>query len=366
MFFLRTRRIGISNSIGWTDLSIILLLGLCCCQQPQKESSSSPSLLLRHATGFEVTPNTIEVIEPWPGAQRQVYPLPQNVQRVICTSTTHLHFLELLGLEDRLVGFPTTRYIYSEKIRKRVDDGEIRDIGPDGAINLELVLSLKPDLVIAFDAGNESGILQQIKEAGIPVMLNADYMEKTPLGRAEWLKFFGAIFDRERKADSVFHFIESNYIALRDQAAATAERPAIMTGVLLGETWFLPGGQNWLATFFEESGGKYVWGENQDRGWLELSFEAVYEQAGTASYWIGTATFSSREELLGADDRYHNFDPVSHDRVYNYDLRYRQNGGNDFFESAYARPDIVLADLIAILHPEVLPDHQPFYFGKLP
>lgn len=320
-----------------------------------------------YANKFELHGDQVTVTEPWPGATRSIaYPLQEAPKRVVVTSTTHLPYLEMLGVEDRLVGFPSTQYISSPKIRKLVEEGEITNLGPDGNINLELLISLEPDAVFAFDMGSESASLDKIAESGIPVIYNADYLETSALGRAEWIKFFGAFFDQENRADSIFSVIANRYDSLKSLKKNAAARPTIFSGVLYGDVWFLPGGKNWAAEFYQDAGGHYLWANDSTSGWLEISFESVYDKAHHADFWIGTSTFNTRKELIGQDARYAEFRAYQDDQIYNYNKRISPSGGYDFFESGYARPDIVLADLIRMLHPELLPGYETYYFQKLP
>ncbi|MFK7952935.1 MAG: ABC transporter substrate-binding protein, partial [Ekhidna sp.] len=226
-------------------------------------------------------------------------------------------------------------------------------------------LSLDPDAVIAFDMGGESTTLYKIEESNIPVLYNSDFLEQTPLGRAEWIKFFGALLNKRREADSIFLAIEKEYLRLLEIGKNVTNRPTILDGVVYGDTWFLPGGRNWASTFFKDAGGEYLWESDTTSGWLELSFESVYEKANDAHFWIGTSTINTKKELLGQDIRYESFSPFSNDKVYNYNKRIGPNGGYDFFESGYSRPDLILSDLIKILHPELLPEYETYYFKQL-
>ncbi len=367
MFFSRTRRKNCLAYINWINCLPWAFLVLGCVEQSQQKEAHGDTLNTRinYASNFEVSGDTIKVLQPSPGAPAQFYKRPPNPLRIICTSTTHLHYLELLGLEDRLVGFPSTKYIYSEKIRSQVASGKTVDIGPDGSINIEMVLSLQPDLVIAFDAGNEGRSLNLMQEAGIAVMLNGDYMETTALGRAEWLKFFGAIFGVEKQADSIFSTVESNYLRLRALASNPKRRPTIMTGIPYGGTWFLPGGDNASAVFYQEAGGNYLWSDDTNTGWIERSLETVYDNANDAEFWLGTGTYGNLSTLVSSDERFAGFAPVRNGNVFNYDKRMIPEGGNDYFESAYVRPDLILADLIAIIQPTLLPEHELVYYQRL-
>jgi iron complex transport system substrate-binding protein len=328
------------------------------------ETLSSQSLV--YATKFNIQEDHLSVMEPWPGSKSAIdYTFESIPQRVVVTSTTHLPYLELLGLEDKLVGFVGTNNIYSEKINGHLKSGKIVELGINGKINLELLLASQPDLVIAFDLGGESTTLDKIVEAGIPIVYNSDFLEETALGRAEWIKFFGYVFDKSKIADSIFSCMVERYQYLKSLTQNVTERPSVFSGVVYGDTWFLPGGKNWSAQFIKDAGGTYVWEDNLSSGWLELSFETVLDRAREARFWIGVASINTRTELMAQDARYELFEAYQEQRIYNYNKRIGNNGGFDFFESAYARPDLVLADLIRILHPELLPNHSTYYFQKI-
>lgn len=348
-------------------ISTFMLYIFYSCSQPENHSDPSTSESETHfASGFELYEDSISVLEPWPGAVKSItYKFNEAPKRIVVTSTTHLPYLELLGVETTLVGFPSTQYISSDNIRKLVEQGNIKDLGPDGNMNLEILFDLKPDLVIAFDMGKESTTLDKIEEAGIDVVYNSDYLEKTALGRAEWIKFFGAIFQKRDKADSIFQEIAREYNQLKEIADTISNKPSVFSGVMYGDAWFLPGGENWSAQFFTDAGANYIWEENTSSGWLELSFESVYAKANQAEYWIGVSTFTSLSELQGQDVRYSDFSAFKNNKVYNYSKKTSESGGFDFFESGYSRPDVILADLIHIFHPHLLPEHNLNYFEKL-
>lgn len=348
----------------------IVMIALASCSSPntqEKAVDEQGAGLISHATKLQINKESLTITEPWPGAAKpKSYPLHEAPKRVIVTSTTHIPYLEMLGVTDRLVGFPNTKFISSPTIQKRVSQGKVRDIGPDGDFNLEVILSLQPDLIVVYDMGAESNKLDKFKELGIPFIYNADFLETSALGRAEWIKFFGALFDKQLLADSIFSAIAKRYDSLSSLVRTEAtEFPTILSGIMYGDTWFMPGGQNWAAGFFKDAGGNYLWADNPESGWLEASFESVLSKAEHCDYWIGTSTLNSREALISQDERYTLFQAYRQDRVFNYSKRISPDGGYDFFESAYARPDLVLGDLVHILHPELLPEHDLYYFESL-
>lgn len=349
-----------------------MILLIVACSGPKKEESTvSTKETVKYAKGFHFETDTdgkryLVVDEPWPNATEPIrYDLANAPKRLVCTSTSHLPFFEMLDEAESVIGFPNLSYISSEVFIERASKGLLTDLGPDGSMNMELLLGIDPDAVVAFDMGGESKTLAKIQEAGIPVYYNADFLEQSPLGRAEWIKFFGALLDKEKEADSIFNSIATEYNRLVTLASNVGTRPSILSGVVYGDTWFLPGGNNWAATFFSNAGGTYLWDADTTSGWLELSFETVYEIGNNADVWIGTSTLNTMEEMKGQDQRYATFQAFVNQEVYNYNKKIGPNGGYDFFESGYSRPDLVLADLIKILHPELLPEYETVYFQNI-
>lgn len=348
---------------------IIILISACSGPKNEKSTVVDVEKVL-YAKGFhfetEGDKRYLVIDEPWPNATKSVrYLIDEAPMRIVCTSTSHLPFFEMLGSEAAVVGFPNLNYISSEVFIQRASEGFLTDLGPDGNMNMELLLGINPDAVVAFDMGGESKTLAKIQESGIPVYYNSDFLEQSPLGRAEWIKFFGALLNKEEKADSIFNEIAHEYNGLQELASTIEKRPSILSGVVYGDTWFLPGGNNWAATFFRNAGGEYLWDSDTTSGWMELSFEAVYAKANNAEFWIGTSTLNSMDEMIGQDQRYGSFNAFENEQVYNYNKKIGPNGGYDFFESGYSRPDLVLSDLIKILHPELLPGYETVYFQNI-
>jgi iron complex transport system substrate-binding protein len=374
---------------------ISLILFLSCGKKesaqndPLSVSEEGRKLPLEYGTRFSMTDfnscKELKVISPWPGSSdtftyllsrrenRENFVGKNNyeakivspVKRLVCFSTTHLPYLEMLGEAETLVGFPTTSYISSEVFQERVKEGKIRDLGPSNEINLEALLDLNPDLVMAFTQNNDLSMIRKIQQAGISVVLNADYLEDHPLGRAEWIKFMAAFFDKEIVADSIFREIRSRYQSTRNRMDRVPERPTVFTGIVYGDTWFMPGGRNYGSIFFEDAGADYIWSDNPSREILQLSFESVYDRARNADFWVGVATYHSLREIRQADERYTEFKAFQNGNVYNYTAKLTPQGGNPYFEKGYARPDIILIDLSKIFHPEIMQEHRFYFYEKL-
>lgn len=283
------------------------------------------------------------------------------IENIICFSTSHLPAITALGQAPQLIGFPDTQWIYDSSLQTLVKDGSIADIGQKNGVNIEKTLTLNPGLVMAYSKGSAFEQLKPLQQADIPVVVNLDYMETNPLGRAEWIKFTAAFFQKLDQADSIFQEIELNYQKLTTKTAGIQNKPTVMTGVMYGDTWYVPGGKSYAAAFIEDAGGKYLWSENNESGSLELSYESVLKKAEDADYWLGAANFKSYAELKDTDSRYSYFKAFREQKIYGYTKRVSESGANDFLESGFLRPDLILQDYINILHPEVLNDSSTYF-----
>lgn len=273
--------------------------------------------------------------------------------------------LDYLGETNKLVGFPTLDYICSERMRARIDSGKVTELGVDKGMNMERLVTLKPDMVMGYLLSGDYGQFKKMEELGIDVVLNAEYLEKHPLGRAEWIKFVALFFNKDEEADSIFNAIEQEYNLTKQISDTVASQPTVMSGIVYGDAWFLPGGQNYAARLLSDAGYSYRWEEDPSHGFLQLSFESVYEKAYDTDYWIGVGSYNSLKEINDADQRYSKFRPFEEGNVYTYNARTGARGGNEYLELGYLRPDIILKDLVKISHPGLLPSHQLYFHRKL-
>jgi iron complex transport system substrate-binding protein len=373
-------------------LSLILALALLTgCgskkNEPAVTESKTSVIKIKYAEGFKISSDgnsyVVEVNYPYQGATSgyryllvpQGQPVPEHdasvrvvrtpVKKIVCTSTTHIPLLDYLGETNSLVGFPTLDYISSEKTRQRIDAGKVTELGVDKGMNLEQLTVLKPDMVMGYTMSSDYGQFKKVEDLGIPVVINSEYLEKHPLGRAEWIKFVALFFGKEREADSVFNAIERNYLETKLMADSVAVKPNVLSGIVYGDTWFMPGGENYASKILKDAGCNYLWARDSSQGFLKLSFEAVYDRAHNADLWIGTGTFKSLAEIKAADNRYSKFRPFKEKNIYTSNARLGAKGGSEVMELGYLRPDIILKDLVKIGHPQLLEGYQLYFHKKL-
>ena len=288
------------------------------------------------------------------------------IKEIVVTSTTHIPMLELLNEESSIVGFPHTTYISSEKTRALIDTGKIKEIGKESALNTEILLDLQPELVVGYSITSADKSLTTAQKAGISVIYNGDWLEETPLGRAEWIKFFGVLYNKEKQADSIFNAIETNYLKAQKIALKAALKPTILSGAIMSkDIWNLPAGESFVAQFLKDANLNYLWKDSKGKGSLSLSFESIFDTGRNADYWIAPGYFLSKEQLLQSNQIYEEFTAFKNDRIYTPSSKKGKTGGVIYYELAPTRPDLVLKDIIKITNPDLLPNYELTFFEKM-
>ncbi len=291
---------------------------------------------------------------------RKVIKTPIN--RIICLSTSHLGFIDALNENESVVGISGAPYVSNPEIQQRIKEGKVLDVGYGQNLNYEVILNQKPDLVMVYGVGSEvTGYTQKLEELGIPVVMNAEYLEETPLGKAEWIKFVGALYEKETEADEFFSEVEKNYLQLKKKADEASEHPKVLVGSPYKDSWWVPGGKSYLANLIHDAGGDYLGKDNSSHESYVISFENALTLGNEADVWINMGILASKKEILAADSRFKNFKVLSAGKVYNNNKRLSEGGGNDFWESGTVRPDIVLSDLISVFHPGLISEEMVYY-----
>lgn len=288
------------------------------------------------------------------------------VNSIVAMSTTQLPHLSELGLLDKLVGVDSFLYINNPDVRKKIEASELVEIGSGGQVNVEQALDLQPDLIMTYGVGNpEYDTHPKLLEANLKVVLNGEYMETSPLGRAEWIKFTAAFFNREARATDVYDTIARRYREMAAKVRNVATRPTVFTGAPFQDTWSMPGSRSYIAQLLADAGADYLWADDTSTGSQPLSFEEVFERARNADFWLNPGSWQSLSEIEAADERFTRFAAFQNGNVFNNNKRLNENGGNDYWETGVTNPHLILADLIKILHPELLPDHELYFYQQL-
>lgn len=371
---------------------IILLIVLAfplmqCKKEVNQQKNNIPKNEIQYAKGFSILNHegysVITVSNPWPKANKSyTYILKEKngivpdslnqfpvilvpIKNIVVTSTTHIPSLEMLGVEKTLVGFPNLNYISSEKVRALIDAKKVKELGANQALNTEVLIELQPDVIIGYGLDNNNPTLDNLQKNGLKVLLNGDWNEQSPLGKAEWIKFFGAVYGKQELANSLFSKIEKDYLQTLEIAKRGTSHPTILAGDMYEDKWYLPQGTSWGCQLLKEAQGNYLWAETTGTGSLSLSFETVLVKGKNANIWITSGQFGSLQEMLDANPHYAQFKAFQNKNVFSFSGRKGKTGGVLYYELAPNRPDIVLKDIVKILHPELLTGYKPFFFEKL-
>ncbi len=364
-----------------------LLLSDCHPAKKPEATAANVSNNIKYAQGLSIQKcsgySVVKVTNPWPNAQQTFTyilkeknaVLPESlkkftqisvpIQTVVVTSTTHIPSLEMLNVEKTLVGFPQLDYISSPKVRALIDAQKVKELGTNQNLNTEALLDLQPNLIVGYGIDGVHPTLDLLQKSGLKVMFNGDWNETSPLGKAEWIKFFGALYGKEKLADEIFSSIEKNYLSTKQKALKTSQKPTVMAGALYENQWYLPHGNSWGSLFIKDAGANYLWANSKGTGSLSLSFETVLEKAVNADVWIGPSQYTSLAEMQKDNPHYAQFKAFKNKQVYSYSNKKGATGGLIFYEWAPNRPDWVLQDLVKIFHPELMPDTDFHFFEPL-
>ncbi|RKS53293.1 iron complex transport system substrate-binding protein [Gillisia mitskevichiae] len=370
-------------------LLCLVLISSCKNEESKTVYSNSNGEVVpvEYAKGFEIKQfegyKLLVVNDPWPKADKSfTYLLVEKganiptevqydqkvdipVQKIVVTSTTHIPSIEILNEEQSLVGFPGLDYISSNKVRTRISKGLVTELGQNESINTEILISLDPDLVIGFAIDGNNKTFNTIQKSGIPVIYNGDWTEESPLGKAEWIKFFGAFYDKDELASLKFNEIRDSYLESIELAKDANISPTVLSGSMYKDQWYVPYGNSWQAQFIQDANANYIYKDTKGSGSIALSFESVLDKSKDAAYWVAPGQFQSFQQLLETSSHYKQFKAVHDKKVFTYSNSLGTSGGVLYYELAPTRPDLVLKDLISIFHPELLPDYQPTFFKVL-
>lgn len=344
--------------------------------------SKAERFIIEKRNGF----TRLTITDPWQGARNISYVynlvpegtvLPEEldssmiisvpVEKIICMSTTYVSMISALGEENTISGVSGREYIYSAGIQRNIKMELIEDVGYETSLNKELILKISPDLVMMYGIGSESsGYVAKLMELGVPVMFNADYLETDPLSKAEWIKVFGALYCKERMADSIYNIEVDSYNSLQAYVSENiSERPKVLLGLPFKDTWFVSPGNSFISKLIADAGGDYLWHDTESALSMPFGIENVYLKAITADYWLNIGSVITRDEISLFDRRLTELPCFKNGNLYNNNKRITDAGGNDYWESGSVYPHIILRDIASILHPDLFVDNELFFYRKI-
>lgn len=366
--------------IGFIVCSFISLVA---CNPKSDTGAPVHNYAVNHATGFSVLKydnyTKVTIRNPWDTLQNlQQYilvrkgdklpsPLPQGtvvripLESVIAYGALQCSILEELKVTETLKGVCESKYIDLPFVKRGIESGLIPDVGEAMAPDVEKIIELEPEAILTSPFQNMS--YGRVSKTGIPLIECADYMERTPLGRAEWIRFHGLFYDKEALADSIFNETCKRYQELTALAATTEERPSVISEQKTGPTWYVPGGKSYMSNIFKDAGARYIWENDNSPGSLALSFEEVFDKGVDADFWL--IKFNSATPLDYTQLK-NNFPLNARFKAWREKNIYTCNTGEvAYYEETPFHPDRLLVDMIAVFHPELLPAYQRVYFKPM-
>ena len=371
---------------------IIAVAFLFSCSDNSVVRQTEPIYTPRYAKGFSVERDTTTgekllcIRNPWQGASDIVFYTEIDSlsppKRIVAMSSSHAAMLDAVGCSDRIVGLSGCRFIYNNDLCKKIAEGEIAEVGYDSAFDFEKIRSLNADIVLLYGvAGEAKSITDKLDELRIPYIYIGDYLEDDPLGKAEWVVALASLCGVESKGIAFFEGVESRYNALREQKYCSAYKPRVMLNLPYRDTWFMPPHNSYMVRLIEDAGGEYILKTKDERRKTKednlstlnsqlstkskpISLEEALVLAMKADFWINLGQITSKEEVCAAAPRFAKVDAVKFNRLYNNTKRTNESRGSDFWESGAVRPDLILEDLINILHYEA-PTEKLYYYTKL-
>ncbi|MDE6446422.1 MAG: ABC transporter substrate-binding protein [Alistipes sp.] len=372
----------------WIQLAVVALCAIvvaaCGRKSVSLEDFDKPVYMLEYASGFDIQGAEgrqsvlLTVTNPWQGADgiavqlfiaRDGETAPEgfdgqvlegDAERIVAMSSTHIAMLDAIGEVDRVVGVSGIDYISNPDIQARRD--RIGDVGYEGNINYELLLSLDPDLVLLYGVNGASGMEPKLRELGIPFMYVGDYLEESPLGKAEWMVALSEVVGCRSEGEKVFAEIPVRYNALKQRVAENAlDAPSVMLNMPYGDSWFMPSAGSYAVRLIEDAGGDYIYKKNTGNASTPVDMEEAYLLASAADLWLNVGMASTLGEVKAACPKFADTRCFRNGYVYNNNARTNAAGGNDYFESGVVHPELVLRDLIKIFHPELVEEDFVYY-----
>ena len=372
------------KTVIYLFLSLLFLLSSCRGGQGSKEIPQGDTLALRYATHLTLVDYTDYIVatlrNPWDTLQTlhtyvlvpREKELPSSLpagtvvrtplQHTVVYSSVHMALFEELGAASVIGGVCDLKYIRLPFVIQACANAEMVDCGDGINPDIERIIDLNPDAILLSPFENSGGY-GRIEKLNIPLIECADYMETSPLGRAEWMRFYGLLLGKEAEADSLFAEVESRYLQLKLRASLSSYSLSVISELKNGSAWYVPGGRSTMGRLFSDAYGRYAFADDLHSGSVPLSFETVFDKAGQSDVWL--IKYNRKRDLTYADLQ---ADYVGYTGFKAFQTRniYACNTGKvSFYEETPFHPDYLLSDLIQIFHPEIINLGGLRYFCKI-
>lgn len=290
--------------------------------------------------------------------------LDGDASRVICMSSTHVALLDAVGTVESVVGVSGIDFVTNEYVMANRD--KVHDVGYDNSVDYEMVVALDPDVVLLYGVTGASVMESKLQELGIPYVYIGEYIEQVPLGKTEWMVAVAEIVGRRAEAEQLFAEVPQRYDALKQRvASAKSVNPKVMINTPYADSWFMASTTSYVACLIADAGGDYIYKMNSSNTSLPIDIEEAAVLVSQADIWINAGSVATLEDMRRQYPKFADMRCVEQGAIFNFDRRMSPRGGNDYWESGVLKPDVVLADLIKIFHPELMAEHEFVYYRKL-
>lgn len=288
--------------------------------------------------------NQANIQKPLPNSLKNAQILQVPLKRVAALSSAQIGFLLRLKLEQNIVAISSPNYIADSMLSARIAAGKVASVGSGTEISLEQLAKANPDIVMSFATGGAQDDYTQIEKIGTALALTSEWQENSPLAKAEWIKFYGSLFNKQKMADSIFEQSKQNYLKLQQNTSKKCLGPRVLAGMSYGGIWYAPGGNSYTANLIKDAGGCYLWANDSSRE-LKFDLETIFALADIADVWVNPGMFESAEQIIASEPRCAFIKAFKQKRVYQNDNKKGALGANDFYESAVTHPAELLKNM---------------------
>ncbi len=320
----------------------------------------------------------VDIQDPWHGGQvlhtyllvprdsAMPAQLPQGtvvrtpIENALVYSEVHASLMRELGGFAAVKGVTDVNFYTDAQVLRLVKAGKIADCGNSMSPTIEKVIAMKPDAILL--SPFQDATYGQIEKLNIPIIECADYLEFTPLGRAEWMRFYGALLGRQDTADSLYTAVKDRYNDIKVKISTSKMRhPSVLTEMIISGIWAVPGGNSYMAKVIADAGGSYPWSSDKSTGSLSLDFNQVLAKAQNVDFWfIKWTGINTLADLQGQYDLNRNFSAFKKKNVWVCDTE-----KSHFFVRVPFHPDVLLQEFAAALHPHLFPGYNFTFYHRL-
>lgn len=364
---------------------LIFIIFLVGCKQQREETVIFETEIYKpkYSKNFSINCDKdslnvqISIFNPWQGADNIISQfliindsvssfvpsfktMKGEAKRIVCMSSTHVAMLDALDAINKIVGVSGLQYISNSYVQENKNN--IIDIGYEGNIDYEKLISLRPDIILLYSVNNASSMEPKLKELGIPFIYIGDYLEESPLGKAEWIIPIAEIIGKRELGLLKFNEIANKYNSLKDSVTKKYNtKPKVMVNSPFAGSWFMPSTESYVAQMISDAGGEYIYTKNTGNTSKPIDIEEALMLVSEADYWINIGNLNSLEEVKKSFPKFQSAKCIIEDKLYNNNYRATFSGGNDCYESGIINPDIILRDMIKIFHPDLIKEEFVYY-----